>query len=185
MLDACIEALLDVGVEGVTLEDVAARSGVAKTTIYRHFGTKQALIAEAAACCVLEHPTPDTGNLQDDLIDLFDRYHRAEDAEHVPNLLPMLIDAGLRDPVLHELVREIIEQRRRPLHTVLQLAQLRGEIGADLDLDAALAVIIGPFTQCRLVDRREVTPEFRDTVLALVVAGLRSTAHAEHDLTPA
>ena len=53
------------------LDEVAARSGVAKSTLYRHFGSKEALIARAARGCITEHPTPDTGNLEDDLFFLF------------------------------------------------------------------------------------------------------------------
>ena len=80
-----------------------------------------------------------------------------------------------------------IAERRRPIRTVLQLAQLRGEISPDLDLDAALAMIVGPFTYRRMVERREVTPEFKDQVLRGAVAALRSTAFApvRHRLTPA
>src|SRR5688500_192703 len=36
-LAATVDLVLAHGVEGVTFEDVAARSGVAKTTLYRHF----------------------------------------------------------------------------------------------------------------------------------------------------
>ena len=51
----------------------------------------------------------------------------------------------------------MLEERRRPIRTVLQLAQLRGEIGRDLDLDVALALVIGPFIMRRMIDRIEVT----------------------------
>ena len=69
----------------------------------------------------------------------------------------------------------MLEERRRPIRTVLQLAQLRGEIDRDLDLDIALALLIGPFVQRRMIDRLEVTDEFRDAVLETVVAGLRAS----------
>src|SRR4051794_30547765 len=51
-ISATVEVLLESGVEGVTLEEVAARSGVAKSTLYRHFGSKEALVAVAARGCV-------------------------------------------------------------------------------------------------------------------------------------
>jgi hypothetical protein len=60
---------------------------------------------------------------------------------------------------------------------VLRLAQLRGEIDPHLDLDLALALLTGPFVQLRMVDRQEITDEFRDAVLEHVVAGLRATRH--------
>jgi len=175
-VDATVEVLLESGVEGLTLDEVASRSGVAKSTLYRHFGTKEALVATAARRCVIEHPTPDTGDLAADLDFLFDRYQESEEALRFPDLLPMLIDAAIRDPEMHAVVHEVLEERRRPMRTVLQLAQLRGEIGRDLDLDAAIAIIVGPLSYRRLVERKEVSVEFKATVLRGAVAALRATA---------
>jgi AcrR family transcriptional regulator len=175
-LDATVELLLEAGVEGVTLEEVAARSGVARSTLYRHFTTRENLIAQAARCCVVEVPTPDTGSLANDLRYLFGRFAETEEEKRVADLLPLLIDAGKRDPEMEELVSSVLAERKRPIRTVLQLAQLRGEISPDLDLDTALAMVIGPFTYRRLVERRQATPEFIEAVLAGAIAALRSTA---------
>lgn len=178
-IEATVEILLESGTEGVTLEEVAARSGVAKSTLYRHFGSKEGLIATAARGCVTEHPTPDTGNLADDLAFLFQRYQETDDAKSFGALLPTLIDAGNRDPQLQAIVDAVLEERKRPMRTVLQLAQLRGEIGRDLDLDTAMAMIIGPLSYRRLVERRDVTPEFKATVVRGAVVALRATAEAD------
>lgn len=175
-LEATVDLVLEHGVEGVTFEDVACRSGVAKTTLYRHFGTKQALIAAAAGSCFVQYPTPDTGDLAEDLRIIFERFKSAEDERRVPDIMPALLSASGRDPELHDLVHAMLEEKRRPIRTVLQLAQLRGEIGKDLDLDTVMAMLIGPFVQRRTIDRLEITPEFRDAVLAATVAGLRATA---------
>lgn len=175
-LHAALQVLLENGVEGVTLEEVAARSGVAKSTLYRHFGSKEELVAQAARSCVIEHTTPDTGDLAEDLHQLFSQYQTSEEARRFPDLLPMLIDAANRDPQMRDIVDEVLAERRRPIRTVLQLAQLRGEIGRDLDLDAAIATIVGPLTYVRLVERRAVTPEFKEQVLRGAIAALRATA---------
>ena len=173
--------LLERGVEGVTLDEVAARSGVAKSTLYRHFGSKEALVAIAARSCIIEHPTPDTGNLEEDLLFLFGRYDSTESDRRFPQLLPMLIDAATRDPKMQEVVDDVIAERRRPIHTILKLAQARGEIGPDLDLDAAVATIVGPLTYRKIVERREVTPEFKQQTLHGAVAALRASAPAPAD----
>ncbi|MEZ5137593.1 MAG: TetR/AcrR family transcriptional regulator [Acidimicrobiales bacterium] len=173
---AAVEVLLESGVEGMTLDEVAARSGVAKSTLYRHFGSKEGLIATAARGCVTEHPTPDTGDLERDFEFLFSRYQETDDKQRFGELLPMLIDAGNRDPQIQAIVDDVLEERRRPLRTVLQLAQLRGEIGPDLDLDNAMAMILGPISYRRLVERREVTPEFKAEVVRGAIVALRATA---------
>ncbi len=178
-LAATVDVILSSGVEGVTFEEVAVRSGVAKTTLYRHFGTKQAMVAAAAGSCFVEIATPDSGDLAEDLRTIFDRFKQVEEVRRLPDVMPALLSASLSDPVLHDLVTTMLEERRRPIRTALQLAQLRGEISRDLDLDIALALLIGPFVQRRTIDRAEVTPEFRDAVLASVVAGLRATVTAD------
>jgi AcrR family transcriptional regulator len=171
-LDATVDLLLAHGADGVTFEEVAARSGVAKTTLYRHFGTKQAMVVTAAASCLVELPTPDTGDLETDLRTIFDRWKTTAESDRTHDLIPVLLAASDRDPDLHALVLAMLDERRRPIRTVLQLAQLRGEIDPDLDLDIALALLTGPFIQRKMVDKQEVTDEFRDAVLLHVVAGL-------------
>jgi len=174
-IDVAVELLLESGVEGVTFEEVAARSGVAKTTLYRHFGTKAALVVTAASSCFVELPTPDTGDLETDLRLVFDAWKATDEANRIPDLMPTLLAASDRDPDLRELTMAMIEDRSRPIRTVLRLAQMRGQIDPDLDLDLALALLKGPFVQRRMVDRLEVTDEFRDGVLRNVVAGLLTT----------
>jgi AcrR family transcriptional regulator len=175
-LAATVELLFEVGVEGVTLEEVASRSGVARSTLYRHFGSKESLVVAAASCCLVQHPTPDTGSLEHDLRLLFEGFRQDEEAQRVPQLLAILLDASRRDPALGGLLHDLVEERRRPLRTVLQLAQLRGEIRADLDLDTAMALIIGPFTHRRLIDGAETDDAFVETILTAAIAGLRATA---------
>lgn len=173
-LDVTLDLLLDHGVDGVTFDEVAARSGVAKSTLYRHFGTKQVMLVAAASACFVEHPTPDTGDLLEDLRRIFEKGNDAEEKHRVPDVMPRLLASD--DPELRRCLVSMMEERRRPVRTVLQLAQLRGEISRDLDLDAALAMLIGPFVQRRMLDRLDVSPEFRDTVFETVVAGLRAGA---------
>ena len=174
-LNATIDALIDLGVEGLTIEEIAQRSGVAKSTLYRHFGSKEELMADAVRGCITQHPTPDTGDLGDDRNILFNSYEASDELHHLGELLPILIDAANRDPRLQEVVRDFLEERSRPIRTVLCLAQLRGEISHDLDLDTAIAMIVGPLSHRRLVERREMTPEFKAVVVKGAIAALRST----------
>ena len=166
------------GIEGVTFEDVAARSGVAKTTLYRHFGSKQAMVVEAARSCFVVHATPDTGDLAEDLRIIFEQGKQVEEERRVPDLIPALVAAGDRDPELAALVARMLEEKRRSIRTVLQLAQLRGEIGHDVDLDVAYTLVVGPFVMRRMIDRIDITDEFREAVLRHAVAALRATAAA-------
>jgi AcrR family transcriptional regulator len=175
-IEATIEALLDLGAEGLTMEEVAERSGVAKSTIYRHFGTREHLVAESVRACVVEQPTPDSGSLAEDLTELFSRWDESDDTKRLNELVPLLIDAARRDTGMREVLDVLLVERQRPMRTVLRLAQARGEIDPDLDLDIAVAVLIGPFTYRRMVQDAEITDEFVAAVVPAGIAALRSTA---------
>ncbi|MBX3314570.1 MAG: TetR/AcrR family transcriptional regulator [Actinobacteria bacterium] len=174
-IDATVALLVAEGIEGVSMEEVSARSGVAKSTLYRHFGGREELIAAAARVCQAEFATPDTGSLDADLRAVFDAHQASYEEERLNDLLPILLDGARRDPTFESLVEELLEERRRPVRTVIQLAQLRGEVAADLDLDSAVAVVVGPFTYRKMVLRQPVTPEFAELVLQSAAAALRAT----------
>ncbi|HAS08952.1 MAG TPA: hypothetical protein DCS55_00275 [Acidimicrobiaceae bacterium] len=175
-IEATIEALLELGAEGLTMEEIAERSGVAKSTIYRHFGTREHLVTESVRSCVVEQPTPDSGSLAEDLTDLFTRYDESEETKRLNELIPLLIDGARRDAGMREVLDALLVERQRPMRTVLKLAQARGEIDPDLDLDVAVAVLIGPFTYRRMVQDAEITDEFVAAVVQTGIAALRSTA---------
>ena len=71
MLGATVEIAFEHGVNAVTFDEVARRSGVAKTTIYRHFDTKNQLVMEALDGATVFPAIPDTGTLRTDLLDFF------------------------------------------------------------------------------------------------------------------
>ncbi len=78
IIDACAELIAQEGFSGVSIEAVAARSGAAKTTIYRHWPSREALCIEAfGTCSGPSSPLPDTGTLRDDLVAVLARARRA------------------------------------------------------------------------------------------------------------
>jgi AcrR family transcriptional regulator len=175
ILDATVEALLAVGVEGATVEQIAARSGVAKSTIYRHFGTRTALMSEAVRSRVVAYELPGSGSLATDLEALFGRYDQPENRE-INELFPLLLDAARRDPEMRAVMNEVMVERQAPLRAVLREAQGRGEVDPDLDVEVALAMLIGPLTYRRMVQDRAITDDFLGVVLPGAIAALRSTA---------
>lgn len=176
VVEATVDVLLVGGVDGATVEEIAARSGVAKSTIYRHFGTREALLAEAVRSCIVELPTPDSGSLADDLTTLFTRYDDSEETKRLNELYPMLLDASRRDPAIRRAMDAVILERQRPMRTILKLAKARGEIDPELDLDTAVAMLIGPFTYRRMVQDAEITDDFIAAVVPGAIAALLATA---------
>ena len=92
ILEATLQLLArDGDVGSLTVEAVAARSGVAKTTIYRHWPTKQALVVDAVrVVCFPEAATPNTGDLRADLVACFEGMVRAGPVSYTHLTLPTI-----------------------------------------------------------------------------------------------
>src|SRR3984885_10922662 len=68
VLTATLDLLTETGLGGLTIDDVSKRSGVAKTTIYRHWPNRAALVIDACSRMIEEDvAVPDTGSLEGDL----------------------------------------------------------------------------------------------------------------------
>ena len=67
ILQAALELVVEDGLRGTTIEGIAARAGVGKTTIYRRWRTKEELFMEALQAIAFALPDPDTGSLRGDM----------------------------------------------------------------------------------------------------------------------
>jgi hypothetical protein len=91
-------------------------------------------------------------------------------------MYPSLLDNAQRDPELNRIMSEYQHERREPIITVLQLAQARGELTSDLDLELAATLLIGPLKYQRLVLQDRVTEDFLRAVIDGVLTGLQHAA---------
>lgn len=142
---ASAKALLyERGFEGFTVDAVARHSGVAKTTIYRHFPGVHVLLIATLDAMIAPVPTPNTGSLHDDLLEIFlQRLPMTEDP-HLRPIMIGLLNASAIDPDLERVATAMKDQRTEPVRTVVQLAMGRGEIPPTTDVDLAIDLIEGP-----------------------------------------
>ncbi len=87
---------------------------------------------------------PDTGDLAHDLTALLRSFARILETTPLPRVLPILAGECLHDPELAKLLVPINTVRRRPLIDILERAVRRGELPADLNVEAAADLIVGP-----------------------------------------
>ena len=170
VLDATADLVADVGVERTTIDEIASRSGVAKTTIYRHFNSKQALVVEAVHACTHIPVVTDTGSLRDDLISCFSGTTKASYDGRLGDMMLSLMDAAQRDPELGRLVRAQTDQRRRFATEVIERAVTRGDLPADVDVDLLVTLVAGPLVYTKLVRRQRVTDELVAAVVDSVLS---------------
>jgi AcrR family transcriptional regulator len=152
--------LSEEGLAGVTVDAVARRSGVAKTTIYRHWPSREALLLDACAQMGPHFEVVDTGSFPKDVRALAQRV-----VEHVlsgPNaaILLSLMDAAERNPDLAALLAVAQGKLVEAVHTVLARARTRGELQPPPDASDIAALIAGPLLYRRLFSREPASEEF-------------------------
>jgi AcrR family transcriptional regulator len=173
VLATTADLVAEVGVERTSIDEIASRSGVAKSTIYRHFASKQALVVEAVHACTYIPVVTDTGSLRDDLISCFSGMTKASYEGRLGDMMLSLMDAAQRDPELGRLVRAQADQRRRFATNVLERAVARGELAEDVDIDLLVTLMSGPLVYTKLVRRQRVTEELVASVVDHVLACYR------------
>lgn len=155
ILTAAAESLAEHGVEGFRIEQVAQRANVAKTTIYRRWPDKHALIRDTLVQLKEPLPAPPGVSVRDDLIFLLtvmrDRKHHSE-VDRVARKLFAEID---KYPDIVAAYRaQIIEPGRAVWLGVLQRGVAAGTVRADASLNLLLEMMISPVL-CSGVARRE------------------------------
>jgi len=155
VLAATYELLTKSGFSGVSVDEVARRSGVAKTTIYRHWPSRESLLLDACSQLSTRPPVPDTGRLRTDLETLAcGAAIRLQ--QPWATVLPSIIDAGERDKELAKLQAGIHAQMRGAFVAVVERGQERGELPRTHDARELVASIIGPILYRRFFSRESL-----------------------------
>jgi AcrR family transcriptional regulator len=142
ILAAVVELLPEQGLQGLTIEAVAARAGVGKTTIYRRWKTKNELVVAALEQLRPPEDPPDTGSLLGDLGAVVAAQRQRLGTSGLPRILPRVLGEAMDDPELHaEVVSRAIEPVRRMLRTAIERAIERGEVRDDLDVEAMIDIL--------------------------------------------
>lgn len=170
VLTAALELLSESGVGGFSVDEVARRSGVAKTTIYRHWPTREALVVETCSQLSAEQEIPDTGSLDGDLTAILTNIAHLLQTANWSAVLPSIIDNAERDPEFAELVSQIQREHAAPLREALQRATSRGELPARTDLSTTVAALLGPLFYRRWFSREPIDDKFVHATITRTIA---------------
>lgn len=182
VLAATAEIIAAEGLAGVSIEAVATRSGVAKTTIYRHWDSRAALVVDAFRAMSAPCAVPDTGRLRDDLVSLMTALAAQLAGAPWACALAGLLDAVSRDPELQTLHGRFMTEVRGPFNAVLDRAVARGELPPDVDRARVGMLLAGPLFYARMVLMTPVTDPA--AVAAMVDAVLPGLCPAGPDPRP-
>jgi AcrR family transcriptional regulator len=152
ILEATLELFGELGFEALTIEGVAERAGVGKTTIYRRWPSKEELVSAAVSTLSADVAVPETGSVRDDLVDLVRQMIRFITSEPAGHVLPrMASEMASGSPMGKTYVRMVIEPRRDLVAAALRRGVGRGELREDLDLNLAIEALIGPLIVRRML----------------------------------
>lgn len=166
LLDAAAALLSSGGIEAVTIEAVTKASKVARTTLYRHFGSSSHLLA-ATFERLLPQVTPlapASGTLRERLIELLTRQAAlfADAPLHVTTLAWLALgptattNHAVGEHASGALRARVIDQYRQPFDAILLSAEARAELD-DFDLQLALCQLVGPLAFARMTGLRALT----------------------------
>jgi AcrR family transcriptional regulator len=136
LLTATIDVLRETGYDRLTIDAVVARARASKTTVYRRWPNKAALVVAAFTHAIQNIPEPpDTGSLRDDLVILLDGL--MTELDRLGDVVTGLIGELRRSPDLAEAMRTgFVATRRKMMTQVFEQARRRGELTDDVYLDA-------------------------------------------------
>jgi AcrR family transcriptional regulator len=178
ILRAASELLSERGLDAMTIEDVAARAGVGKASIYRRWPTKGTLALDAFLVDFLSRQPPvDNGALEDDLREALTLWSAAVVGTPTGRALVGLVAEAQHDHNLargwsERVVAPVREQHRKMVDRAIE----RGEIPAESDVDVIMDLLYGAAYHRLLQGHLTITAEFIELVARMVAQGAKAGA---------
>lgn len=160
--------LADGGYAGLRLDALAARAGVAKTTILRRWPSKAAVAAAAVERLALQTiDIPESGTLRGDLHALLTSAVTVF-TDGRGGFVPRLIRESGHHPEIADLLDTVIHTRQLAYRRVVNRAIARHELDPDVDQDLLIDLLIGPIWTRLLITRDPITKTLIDEIVDAV-----------------
>lgn len=151
ILSAALDLLGEMGYGGLTVEAVAARAGVGKSTIYRHWSGKLELVEDAIRTLKSPPVLPADGSARERVVELLRQVATNMADSTWSSCLPAIIDAAERDPEVLTIQRRLAWERHQVLVDLLAEAVEEGDVPTDADVGLLAECLIGPIMVRRLL----------------------------------
>lgn len=170
VLEATAALLAEEGFQRLTFEGIAERSGVARSTIYRNWASRSALLAEAYDLLCEFPDIPDLGSMTDELHFMAERLRDGlADGSWAP-ALPSLIGAARHDAELQAAQSRFSEARRIEVGSIFVRAAERGEIAGNRDPHQLAEMFGAGFFFRFLMTGQPIDDDFVASHVAAIVA---------------
>ena len=171
VLTTTLDLLTEAGLDDLTIDEISRTSGVAKTTIYRHWPNRSALVIDA--CLRMtdgEEAPPDTGSLDGDVRAILTNIAELLATARWSSIVPSIVDVAEHDPAFADIHSRIQHRHAAPLRSALERAALRGEIPSAADRDAIAAALLGPLFYRRWFSREQIDATFLEMIVGTLAS---------------
>ena len=173
IIDAALSLFAESGPEGLCIERVAAKAGVGKATIYRRWPGKEDLLLDAIAALKVPLPEPAGRSAREDLVTLLGAMCQETADPRRARQFALLLGEGAKYPrLMARYVETVLEPRRDVIREVLRQGIASGELRPDLDVDAALFMLIGAVVARRGHEQHAVPREYPERIVDELLRGL-------------
>jgi AcrR family transcriptional regulator len=159
-LAAARELLFEQGWPAVTHVAVAARSGVGRTTLYRHWPDAAAMLRDVVASDMDVSATPATGRLRDDLIAQLEVFRRQLHDPVIERIMRVNIERAMVDPAFRRLKDALFDKGRSAYQEIFDAARASGDLDTDIDIRRAMDRLCGPLLFRRMFAGEDFGAEY-------------------------
>lgn len=163
-LSAVQDLLAEEGWTGVTHVAVAARSGVGRTTLYRHWPDVASLIHDAIEQRMGQARTARTGDLRADLINELNGLRRLLQDPASERTMRAVLERAPFDPAFASLKETLYRSGSAGFRAILETAAARGELQTGADIPLAIDQLAGPLMYRRLFAGLDIEPKYAEAV---------------------
>jgi AcrR family transcriptional regulator len=173
-MQAVIGELIDNGYAGTTVERVAARAGIAKTTIYRRWGSLDGLLADLMAeQAAQEILVPDEGSLDADLRALSRGVVASLRNPAIRAAMASMVAAAVQNPSAREVLSRFLTGRTAKMTVIIARAALRGELPPGTDAAGVIRTITALIYYRLFVAGEPASDDIADSAAATAAAAAR------------
>ena len=177
ILQATLDLLAEVGYQGLSIEAIASRAGVGKTTIYRRYDSKEELLVEAIEHNRPELEIPNTGSFWAD-IDIMHRQCAKIDFSPLGRqTLAMIISLASTNPMFAEIYRKkYLSPRVKAASEIFERAKARGELAENVDTNLIFDLMVGLLYKLVIFEpKTELMESYMRRALVFILKGVVSS----------
>lgn len=175
LVRAATDLLVEAGPRGVTVDAVAERSGVAKSTLYRQWASRDDMLVDVVRCNVPDSDPPDLSLGFDGALRAYISSIASTLADpEWSRIVPALMSLRATMPELAEVVDGDRDDKSQVLRSILDLGVEEGLLSPPVDAEESMILLFGPLVFASITGQDERLAALADHVVERFIASADS-----------